>query len=505
MADKCIKNISRLLLFVLVLFFISVPAGWAKTKNPLAEKIQRGWQNITSPLLMGYVRELCSEKYSGRLTGTQGYNDAAAWLAEHLAQWQLKPGGDSGTYFQDFPDPYTLVLPGAELSLQLPLKNGEVQSKLYEIEKDFFPGATSASGQVTAEVVYVGYGISAPELNFDEYRGLDVRGKIVLVEVEVPLDPGKQATEFAKWRPYSFHQYKVQNAKAHGAAGMMYHYHIANPNCLYIKDFILTYVGAAVVADIFQGSGKNHYQVVKTIQKSLREQSFATGKIVTLKNVTEHHAEGLGENVIAYLEGSDPQMKNETIILAAHLDHLGYNPLLMPGANDNASGVAVVMAVAESLARFELRPRRSVAFVFFGAEEQGVRGSEFYLQHPPPVLKNAKALINLDGVGRGSKLTALAARNYPELWKHFAAANRTLVHAVVSEEYFHNRARPRLDAARFMWAGIPTISFSAYDAPDLPFSTYHTSHDGPDIITPEIMVDLGRLIFSAVTELADSE
>jgi len=501
MVDKYSKNISRFLLFVLVLLFISVPTGWAKGKNSLAEKIQHGWQNITIPLLMGYIRELCAEKYAGRLTGTAGYNEAASWLAERLAQWQLKPGGNNGTYFQDFPNPYTLVLPGAELSLQLPLKNGEAQSKFYEIEKDFFPGATSASGQVTAEVVYVGYGISAPELNFDEYRGLDVQGKIVLVEVEVPLDPGKQAVEFAKWRPYSFHQYKVQNAKAHGAAGMMYHYHIANPNCLFIKDFILTYVGATVVADIFQGSGKNHDQVVEKINKMRQEQSFNTGKIVTLKNVTEHHAEGVGKNVIAYMEGSDPLLKNETIILAAHLDHLGYNPLLMPGANDNASGVAVVMAVAESLARFELRPRRSVAFVFFGAEEQGVRGSEFYLQHQPLALANVRAFINLDGVGRGSKLAALAARNYPELWKHFAAANRTLVHAVVSEEYFHNRARPRLDAARFMWVGIPTISFSAYGAPDLPFPSYHTSHDKPDIITPEIIVDLGRLIFSAVAEM----
>ena len=223
---------------------------------------------------------------------------------------------------------------------------------------------------------------------------------------------------------------------------------------------------------------------------------------MTLKNITEHHAEGVGKNVIAYLEGSDPLLKNETIILAAHLDHLGYSPLLMPGANDNASGVAVVMAVAEALARFESRPQKTVAFVFFGAEEQGVRGSEFYLQHQPEMLKNVKALINLDGVGRGTKLEALAAKNYPELWKHFAAANRSLVHAAVSEEYFHNRARPRLDAARFMWAGVPTISFSADGAPDLPFPTYHTSHDRPDIITPEIMVDLGRLIFSAVVEMA---
>jgi hypothetical protein len=501
MADKYNKIIFRLLLFGLALFFITAPAGWAKTKNPLADKIQSAWQGISSPVLMDYIKELCSEKYAGRLTGTTEYDAAAAWLAERLAKWQLKPGGDNGTYFQDFPNPYTLVLPGAELSLQLPLKNGAAQSKSYEIEKDFFPGATSASGQVTAEVVYVGYGISAPELNFDEYRGLDVRGKIVLVEVEVPLDPDKQAAEFAKWRPYSFHQYKVQNAKAHGAAGMLYNYHIANPNCLYIKDLILTYIGAAVVGDIFQGSGNNHDQVVKKIKETRQEQSFATGKIATLKNITEHHADGIGKNVIAYLEGSDPLLKNETIILAAHLDHLGYNPLLLPGANDNASGVAVVMAVAEALARFERRPTRNVAFVFFGAEEQGVRGSEFYLQHPPPALKNTKALINLDGVGRGTKLTALAAMNYPELWKYFAAVNRTLVHAVVSKEYFHNRARPRLDAARFMWVGIPTISFSAYDAPELPFPTYHTSHDGSAIITPGVMVDLGRLIFSAVVEM----
>jgi hypothetical protein len=503
MADKNNRYIFKLLIFLLALSLLNTPAGWAKARNPAAEKIRQGWQNISSPVLMGYIRELCSEKYAGRLTGTQGYNDAAAWLAERLAQWQLKPGGDSGTYFQDFPNPYTLVLPGAELSLQVPLKNGETQKKFYEVEKDFFPGATSGSGQVTAEVIYVGYGISAPELNFDEYRGLDVQGKIVLVEVEVPVDPGKHAAEFSKWRPYSFHQYKVQNAKAHGAAGMLYHYHIANPNCVYIKDFILTYVGATVVADIFQGSGKNYDQVVEKLNEMHKEQSFATGGIVTLKNITEHHDEGMAKNVIACLEGSDPLLKNETIILAAHLDHLGYSPLLMPGANDNASGVAVVMAVAESLSRFEPHPRRSVAFVFFGAEEQGVMGSEFYLQHPPLLLKNVKALVNLDGVGRGSKLTALAAKNYPELWKHFAAANRTLVHAVVNGEYFHNRARPRLDAARFMWAGIPTISFSASGAPDLPFPSYHTSHDKPDIITPGIMVDLGRLIFSAVTEIAD--
>jgi Zn-dependent M28 family amino/carboxypeptidase len=238
------------------------------------------------------------------------------------------------------------------------------------------------------------------------------------------------------------------------------------------------------------------------IKKKRRPQSFATGRTVTMKNESEHHAGGVGKNVIAYLAGSDPVLKDEVVILSAHLDHLGLNPSLMPGANDNASGVAVLMAVAEALAKFEFRPRRTVAFVFFGAEEQGVWGSEFYLRHVPPQLQHAKALINLDGVGRGKRIYALAAKNYPALWKFFVAANRALVPAAVIPEYFHNRARPRLDAARFMWAGIPTVSFSVGDAPELPYPVYHTRNDRPEILTPAIMVDLGKLIFAALVGLA---
>ncbi len=379
---------------------------------------------------------------------------------------------------------------------------GSSPKKSYESEKDFFAGSTSGSGEVSAEVIYVGYGISAPELGFDEYAGMDVKGKIVLMEVEVPVDPGKQPALFAKWRPYSFHQYKMKNARAHGAAGVLYNYPIVNPNCAYIAGLLWTAVGEKVVGDIFPGGGREHARVVRAIRKKLRPRSFATGRTVTMKNVTEHHGEGVGRNVIAYLPGSDPALKMETVILAAHLDHLGLNPSLMPGANDNASGVAVAMAVARALAAFELRPQRTVAFLFFGAEEQGVLGSEFYLLHVPAPLKKAKAVINLDGVGRGKKIYALAAKNYPSLWKFFAQANRALVKADVGREYFHNRARPRLDAARFMWAGIPTVSFSAGGAPELPYPTYHTRRDAPDILTPAIMVGLGKLIFAAVADLA---
>ncbi len=166
----------------------------------------------------------------------------------------------------------------------------------------------------------------------------------------------------------------MQNARDHGAAGMLYHYPIANPNCLYIPDLVLTYVGAAVVRDIFRGSGRNHEQVVRSIRKTRRERSFASGKVMTLKNFSEHHAEGIGKNVMAVLPGGDPLLKRETILISAHLDHLGMIPLLAPGANDNASGVAVAMAVARALAALGTASAPQRGFSFFRGRGTGGQG-----------------------------------------------------------------------------------------------------------------------------------
>ena len=380
----------------------------------------------------------------------------------------------------------------------MPVEKNTSVKKYYQYEIDFFPGSTSDTGEVTAEVVYVGYGITAPELKYDEYRGLNVKGKIVLMEREVPVSPDKEPDEFKKWRKYSFHQYKVKNARAHGAAGMLYNYHIVNPNCLFIKDFVLTYVGKSVVEDLFLGTKRDHKNVVNAIKKKRKSRSFRTRKVVTIKNNTEHHPEGIAHNVIGYLEGSDPVLKKEAVIIGAHLDHLGYNHKLMPGANDNSSGVAVVLAVAKVMTECPVKPRRSVIFILFGAEEQGVKGSEYYIKHPFFPNEKIVGFINLDGVGRGTKLVAIAAKNFPELWRPFQQANQRYIHRKIIPTHFHNLARPRLDAAHFMWASIPTISFTATGAKSLPHSIYHTTRDNLDIITPEIMEDLAQLIFLAL-------
>ncbi|MBN2245594.1 MAG: M28 family peptidase [Candidatus Aminicenantes bacterium] len=461
------------------------------------QKILQVMHSISSHQLYAYVAELASEKYEGRLTGTEGFNKSAEWVVSHFKKWGIKPGGDNDTYLQAFPNPYTLVFEDCYAYLHLPFK-GDVLKKHYQYVEEFMPGSTSGSGEVTAEVIYVGYGITAPELGYDEYAGLDVKGKIVLMEPEVPVNPNQDPELFKKWRPYSFHQYKLENAFDHGAKGMLYNYGpIGNPNNSYREGFVYTHIGEAAVADIFAGTGKSHKDVTHTVEKTLKPQSFATGKVFTIKNSTEYHPDGIAFNVIGILEGSDPVLKNEVIILGGHLDHLGRCYEIIPGANDNASAVAVIMGVAEALASSPVKLRRSVMFLCFGAEEQGVAGSKYYVENPVVPLEKTVGLINMDGVGAGNRLHALASENYPEFWSFIDNANKKYVHRIITGSYFANIARPRLDAARFLWAGVPSLSFSASGTR----SFYHVPQDNIDIITPEIMEDLAQIVFLAVLDM----
>lgn len=464
------------------------------------QKLLQVLHTVDSGTLYGYVDELASEKFAGRLTGTAGFNESAAWVSRHFEKWGLLPVGDDDTYLQAFPNPYTLVFKDCFLHMHMPV-DGDTVIKDYRYEEEYIPGSTSGSGEVTAEVVYVGYGITAPELGFDEYGGVDVKGKIVLMEREAPVNPNREPEKFMDWRPYSFHQYKLKNAAAHGAKGMLYNYHITNPNNAYIENFIYSHVGETVVRDIFAGTGKNHADVVKTIRDTLKPQSFSTGKEFSIKNTTEHHPEGIGYNVLAAIPGADIELSDEVIMIGGHLDHLGRCYEIMPGANDNASAVAVMMGLAEALMKSPVRPKRTILFNCFGAEEQGVVGSKYYVDNPVFPLENTKCLINMDGVGAGDKLSVLAAENYPDIWQFLKSANDTYIHRIMIPRYFANIARPRLDAARFMWAGVPSVSFSAFGTP----SYYHVTSDNIDIITPEIMEDLAGILFFSVLEMANQD
>jgi len=174
----------------------------------------------------------------------------------------------------------------------------------------------------------------------------------------------------------------------------------------------------------------------------------------------------------------------------------------MPGAHDDASGVAVLLGAAEAIAKSPIPLKRSVVFILFGAEEQGVKGSEFYVAHPFIPNDRVRGFVNLESVGRGESFMAGGGKNYPQLWDYFDRNNRKYIHRQISATFTANLARPRQDAAHFMWAKVPTLSFGTTGARALPYAIYHTTKDAPEIITPEIMEDLARLVFLSVVELA---
>jgi len=504
-------------LIISVVMMVSFSAAVAQTTQqqqqqaaPASDQaLLDAMHSITSQPLYDYLKELTSEKFGGRLTGTPEFNAAAQWVSSLLKAWGVEPAGDNGTYLQAFPNPYTLVFKGCDLYLHIPMGAGKSRDEIqkhYHFDDEFIPGGTSGSGEVTAEVVYAGYGITAPELGYDDYKGVDVKGKIVLLEREVPVDPDQSPQVFKKWRPYSFHQYKLENAADHGAKGMIYNYGpIGNPNNSYREGFIYSHVGGLVVGDIFAGTGRKHAEVVAAIARALKPQSFATGKVMTIKNVTEHHPEGIGYNVLGLIRGTDPVLKNEVIIIGGHLDHLGRSPELMPGANDNGAAVSVMLGLAEAMAKHAVKPRRSVLFGFFGAEEQAVHGSWFYTEHPLFPMDKTMAMINMEGVGTGDKFNVLAGVNFPGLYKYLEQADQKYIHRFITASPFANIARPRQDVTWFLWKGVPGVTLGAYGGYEPPLPAYHSTRDNLSLITPVTLEDTSRLLFLAVEEMGKAD
>ncbi len=455
--------------------------------------------NIKSEELLGFVTELAGDRYQGRLTGSEGYRKSAAWVALKMAEWGIVPVSAEKGWFQEFPQPYVAVFPGCSLTLQLPLNEKDSVNIPYHYYDEYMPGSTSGSGTIRAGVVFAGYGISAPELGYDDYAGISVKGKIVLMRPEVPVNQAIGAEKFTPWQPYSTHQYKMRNAIDHGAIGILYHYGpLANTNNDYHKDLIVTMVGTRVVEDLFKGTGRTYGDVVNRIASDLKPHSFLTGKTVTMKNVTEYHPNGVGMNVMGLIPGSDPVLKNEVVIIGGHLDHCGMAWETCPGANDNASGVAVMLGVAKALATSGFHFKRSILIIGLGAEEQGLVGSKVYAADPAFPTKHTVGFINLDCVGIGPNLHAGGGLNYPDLYKPIDQANVNYVHRNLTTSLSTNLGRPRSDAAIFMQAGIPTVSFSSSGGQ----GAYHTPADTPSTIWPETLEDLATILTLAVAELA---
>ena len=495
------KRISALIIALSALLSFSINTC---AQDNTEIKILDQFHKITSEEMMTWVEKLCSPEFNGRLTGTPGYAASAEWIAGKLKEWGVKPAGDNGSYFQWFNSPYTVVNDIGSLSMKISMPDGSAITKNYTYPDEYYPGMNSGNGEITAEVVFVGFGVTAPELDYDDYKGIDVKGKIVLVNRDVPhTDP--RNPEYGRWVKYCYHQYKLENAVKHGASGFLYiDGASANPNISYDPSIIVAGIGPAPLSDIFAGLKTNNQDLLSQMRKTFKPASFNTKKVITIKANTTRFQDGKGCNVVGMIEGTDPVLKNESIIIGAHLDAVGQAGKTVNGALDNASGVVDIMGAAKAIAQSGIQLKRSVVFVFFGGEENGLIGSKLYADNPVLPKEKAVTFINLDMVGNGTGLSVNASAPYKVLLKYFEEANTNYIHRPFrgsAPEPMPYYGRPRSDSFNFSSIGYRTMSIGTTGAYKKVW--YHLPGDDPEAVTIDIMQDAARMIYIAITGMAN--
>nr|WP_319511008.1 M28 family peptidase [uncultured Draconibacterium sp.] len=452
--------------------------------------------SISSNELMEFATELSSAKYEGRLSGTPEYLEAARWCASKFEEWGVKPA-NNGSYFQYFPNEYSEVNSLGSVVYF----NGKEKTYL-DFPEDYLPGSNSASGTVQAPLVYVGHGITAPELGYDDYENVDVEGKIIILESGTPYT--KNDETLAKWTPYAYHRYKFRNAVKHGAAGMIYASKLANPNTVNLEGFVYAHVDTKVVTQIMADAGKD-YQQIRQQLKNMETPSFElpAEQQVFIRAETKYFPDAQACNVVGMIEGSDSDLKDEVIIIGGHLDGQGQmGDVMFPSALDNASGISDILGAAKALANSEVKPKRSVLFILIGGEECGLYGSEYYCKNPLFPIEKTKMMINLDMVGNGTGFFVSGGKTHSALFGHFENANNNYIHREMgTSAVAKNYGRPRSDASHFENVGIKT--FGLWTRNSVYPVHYHMPADKTNVLTPEIMEDAAKLLYLGVLGVAN--
>jgi len=369
-------------------------------------------QSIDAEHYLNYVKVLSSEKMRGRGTGSKELEAAAELIAKEFKTAGLQPV--NGSYFQRFPVTTQAKLGGGNrLALQL---DGEKEPLAFE--KDYIPLNFSSAGEVTGEVVFVGYGITAPEYNYDDFKDIDVKDKIVVFFRREPQET-EDKSPFAG-RVYTRHAQfdsKATNAKLHGAKAAIVLTDILSAGSGELEKFArnagpanagipLIMMKAEFAERLLTKAGRDLRDIHREIDKDLQPRSFALPSTIqiSLKADVQRVVKTV-RNVVGYLPGETA----EHVIVGAHYDHLGVGeqfsmaPSMIGkphlGADDNASGTAGVLELARWMSAHP-KPRRGVLFMTFAGEELGLLGSSFYVNNPLLPIDKAVAMINMDMIGR---------------------------------------------------------------------------------------------------------
>jgi len=379
--------------------------------------------------IMEHIRVLSSDEYEGRAPGTAGEDKAVAYMQQEFAKVGLEPGNPDGTFIQKVPMVGIVSTTAARFA-------AGGQTLTPAVLNDFVAASRHESPTVEvkdSEIVFIGYGCVAPEYGWDDFKGVDVRGKTVIVlvndpPVPDPKDPtrlddsmfkGKAMTYYGRWT------YKFEEASAKGAAACLIvhetgpagypfsvvqgswgreNFSLVSPDGNAHRVSVEGWLSLAYAKTLFAAAGFDYDKLkAAAVQRNFSPVDFNAKASFSVSNAIRHLD---SRNVIARLPGSDPAHRDESIFYSAHWDHLGRNPKLkgdqiFHGAADDASGCAAILEIANrftSLPAAE-RPRRSMVFAAFCAEEQGLLGSEYYCSHPLYPLVKTVADINVDGTG----------------------------------------------------------------------------------------------------------
>jgi hypothetical protein len=361
-------------------------------------------------------------------------------------------------------------------------------------EKDFLPLLYSDSGDRTAGTVFAGWGISAPEIGYDDYAGLDVKGKFVLCFRGTPdRDP--------KYVHHDEHRTRMATARDKGALGIIYIYDeiASNPNGDFLEGFTPAMIGLKVMDALLKEVDSTSADLRKSLQTWKRPVSFPLKARIRLAVQSRHFPQAVGYNVVGYIEGSDPKLRRECVVIGGHFDHCGtHMGLLFPGADDNASGSASVMQAGKAFAALARKPKRSVVVALFGGEELGLQGSTWFVDHVPGPFDKVAGMLNFDMTGEGDGLWGAVAAEPADFKKSIEMADAS-VKILRGLGVISGVGVRGSDFAPFFLGGIPAASFGSNG----PHLAYHQTGDTIYRINPDIMADAAKLAFLAAHAWAD--
>jgi len=475
-------------------------AGFAaRAAEPVTAELP-GLEIIRAADLMKTVEYLASPRLAGRLAGSPGYMTAARELAGRCRRMGLKPGGAKG-YFQPLEVEYAEI-DTCRLALVLP----DGATRELKLGPDFVARGLTGSGAFTAPVVFAGYGVSVPERGYDDFAGIDARGKVVLafkVPPPFPLDS-------IGWGDRVMPRYRGRVAAEHGARGLLL-VASADPEGLtkpigsvlegpgpQDEHFPRLMVDVPVAQELLAATGLRLADLKAAIDSTRQPQSCDLGASVRVGVKARYQAKRPSVNVIGILEGSDPALRDQVLVIGAHLDHVGsQGDIYFPGANDNASGAAAVMAIARAFAHGGGRPKRSVVFALLSSEESGLGGAKRFVEHPPAPLGRIVAYLNLDCIAVGDSIQVGSGRTSPRLWQLARDLDARGARLTVAETWGGGGA----DATPFAEKGIPTLYFASH----VSYARLHQPGDTPATLNLRLYEALTRLVYRTAWKVAEGE